>query len=103
VMLVEVEPQIIVDVKLTVPMADGGRWGGIDHPVRNAQHPMEPRRRDGLGDPVTADDDAAVPCLYLDHLSSLLPTNHLRVPERAWNNTLACRSYATRSARGMRR
>jgi hypothetical protein len=82
-MLVEVKPQAIVDVNLIVPMADGGRWDGIDYPVRNAQHPMEPRRRNGLGDRVTADDDAVVPYLYLDHLSSLLPPNQARVPERA--------------------
>jgi hypothetical protein len=90
VMLVEVKPQIIVDMNLIVPMADGGWWGRIDYPVRDAQHVMEPRRRDGLGDRVTADDDAVESDLYLDHRSSLLPPNPAWVPERAWNNLLAC-------------
>jgi hypothetical protein len=88
--LMEVEPQLIVDVNLIVPMADGGRWGGIDYPVRNAQHPMEPVRWDGLGNRVTADDDAVEPDLYCDHRSSLLPPNPVWAPEAAWNNMLVC-------------
>src|SRR5262249_17723163 len=38
VMLVKVKAQIIVDMNLIVPMAEWGWWGGIDHPVGNAQH-----------------------------------------------------------------
>jgi hypothetical protein len=90
VMLVEVKAQVIVDVNRIVPMADGGRWGGIDYPVRNAQHHMEPRRPDGLGNRVTADDNAVEPDLYFDHRSPLLPPNPTWMPERVWNNMFAC-------------
>jgi hypothetical protein len=45
----------------------------IDDPVRIAQHPMEPRRPDGLENRVTIDDKPVKPDLDFDRLSSLLP------------------------------
>jgi hypothetical protein len=89
VMLVEVKAQVIVDVNLIVPMANGGRWGRIDYPVGNAQHSMEPRRLDGLGNRVPVDDNPVEPDLDFDHGSSLLPLNPKWMPERVWNNRFA--------------
>src|SRR5215469_5641597 len=100
VMLVEVKAQIIVDVNLIVPMADGGRWGRINYPVRNAQHPMEPRRLDDLGNRVTVDDNPVDADFDFDHRSSLLPFNSRWRPERLSNTMFAWRSCATRSAEG---
>jgi hypothetical protein len=72
VVFVEIKAHVVVDVNLIVPMADGGWWGRIDYPVRNAQQPMEPRRLDDLGNRVTVDDNPIEPDLYFDHRSSLL-------------------------------
>jgi hypothetical protein len=88
-MLVEVKAQVIVDVNLIVPMADGGRRGRIDYAVRNAQRRMEPRRLDDLGNRVTVDDNPVEPDLYFDHRSSLLPFNPTWRPERVLNTMFA--------------
>jgi hypothetical protein len=89
VMLVEVKTVVIVDMNLIVPMADGGRWGRVDYPARNAQHLMKPRRVNDVGNRPTVDDNLAEPDLYFDHQSSLLTFNPTRRPGRVENSVFA--------------